>query len=415
MTARIKYPIGIQSFPNVIEGGYVYVDKTMYIRELVTNIKYSFLSRPRRFGKSLFLSTLEAYFEGRRELFKGLDIDTDDMNWTPRPVIKISLNTIDPKSEDSLINYISSLFNEYELAYGILDKEKELSRRFEIILRTAYEYSGQKAAILIDEYDAPLLNTLDNDVLNKAYRETLRSIFSVLKNYDEYIHFAFVTGVSRFSHTSLFSGANNLKDISFNTRFSAICGITEDELHEYFLSGICEYADSADISESDVFALLKKNYDGYHFSKRLVDVYNPFSLLNALYDRDISNYWFQSGTPTYLLKVMRRNDFFLPELDCLESAESDLSVKESYMNNPVALLFESGYVTLKSYDDEKNTYMLGLPNEEVAISFAKLCEGMRQIRDKGYTLPYADEGRRIIKISANYSSKDNNIDSWVIE
>ncbi|MCM1489325.1 MAG: AAA family ATPase [Muribaculum sp.] len=214
MASSLRYPVGIQSFSSLREGGYAYVDKTKYINTLLKSGKYFFLSRPRRFGKSLFLSTLEAYFMGKRELFKGLDIDKSNADWTPRPVIKMSLNTIDMQLEDALRKHIGSVFKEYEDEYGIAQCGEELSRRFEIIIRTAFQLSGQKVTILVAEYDAPLLNTIEDENLNITNREILKSIFSVLKNADEYIHFAIVTGVSRFSHTSLFSGANNLKDIS---------------------------------------------------------------------------------------------------------------------------------------------------------------------------------------------------------
>lgn len=516
MADEMKYPIGIQHFPDVIEGGYVYVDKTAYIAKLTASGKYFFLSRPRRFGKSLFISTLEAYFQGRRELFRGLAIDSDDFDWTERPVIKMSLNTVDPKSEESLINVIDSMLMTYESIYAITDRSKELSSRFEQILRKAYKSSGQKVAVLIDEYDAPLLSTLDNDTLNQSYRATLKSVFSVLKSADEYIHFAFVTGVSRFSHTSLFSGANHLMDISIDDNYAAICGITESELKENFMPGVGEFAKKLGITNQEMLVSLKSNYDGYHFSADSPDIYNPFSLICALSANKIKDYWFQSGTPSYLLSVLKRDNFYLPQLDCLEAAESALSAKESYLQNPVALLYETGYVTIKAYDAEEGGYVLGLPNQEVAKSFAEAlipiysgkeeykcqqtvylmrkavvngkpdefmqrlqtflegnpysntelkkretyfknnifiilkamgfrpraeeetcrarmdvmlrtsryiyifelktdgssAEAMEQIEDRGYALPYADEGRRIIKIAANYSSVRNNIDSW---
>lgn len=519
MADKLKYPIGIQYFPDVIEGGYVYVDKTAYIAKLTDSGKYYFLSRPRRFGKSLFISTLEAFFQGRRELFRGLAIDSDRYDWTPRPVIKMSLNTVDPKSTASLGNVIGSILREYESRYEISDCGDELSRRFEQILRKAYIQTGQKVAVLIDEYDAPLLSTLDNETLNQSYRATLKSVFSVLKSADEYIHFAFVTGVSRFSHTSLFSGANHLKDISLDRHYGAICGITEDELKSNFAKGIRDFADEEGVSEETMLRMLKENYDGYHFCDNCPDIYNPFSLLRALDSQRITDYWFQSGTPSYLLSVLKRDNFYLPRLDCLEAAESALSAKESYLQNPVALLYETGYVTIKDYDDEAESYLLGLPNHEVSKSFSEALipvysgveeyecqqsvllmrkaalngrpeefmqrlqsflegnpysntelkkretyfknnifiilkamgfrprveeetcrarmdvmlrtrrfiyifelktdgstsDAMNQIDDRGYALPYAHDGRQIIKIAANYSSARNNIDSWTIQ
>lgn len=519
MAEKLKYPIGIQSFSEIITGGFSYVDKTKHIRQLLDDGKYFFLSRPRRFGKSLFLSTLQAYFEGHRELFNGLDIDTPDTDWTPRPVIKLSLNTIDPKSEKALPNHLESIFSDYEKSLGISDISVELSRRFEVIIKSACQQSGRKVAILVDEYDAPLLNTLENDTINNAYRDTLRTLFSVLKNADQYIEFAFITGVSRFSHTSLFSGANNLRDISLASKYADICGITQDELNTYFLPGIQNFAKSIGVACDEMMALLKDNYDGYHFSKISPDIYNPFSLFNSLLSQELNSYWFESGTPTYLLASLKRDDFYLPNLDCIETIEGDFSASESYMQNPVALLYESGDVTIKKYDNEIDSYILGLPNKEVATSFSRALlpiysgfdtsecresfnkirraalkgeadnfmrhlqtyfkgnpyaisgldkreryfqnniflifralgfrprveeqtcnsrmdmmlrtrrfiyifelktngsteEAMRQIDEKGYAMPYMDEGLPIIKIVANYTTATNNIESWIIK
>ncbi|MCM1490937.1 MAG: ATP-binding protein [Muribaculum sp.] len=519
MTGKIKYPIGIQDFSEIINKGSIYIDKTKHIKLLLNDGKYFFLSRPRRFGKSLFLSTLQAYFEGRRELFKGLDIDSKEVDWTPRPVIKLSLNTIDPRSEDSLTNYLGSIFREYENIYNIPDNDDEISRRFEVIINTAFKQTGRKVAILIDEYDAPLLNTLENDTLNNSYRNTLRSVFSVLKNADACIEFAFITGVSRFSHTSLFSGANNLKDISLENKYAAICGITEEELKTNLMPGIHDFAESIGVSDEEMFAMLKDNYDGYHFSKKSPDIYNPFSLLNSLQSQELNNYWFQSGTPSYLISTLKRNEFFLPNLDCVETVENKLSASGSYLQNPISLMYETGYLTIKDFDCETEIFTLTLPNKEVTVSFSEALlpiysgmtelkfddcfvlikksvmkgeadnfmrhlqtffqgnpyalteldkreryfqnniflifralgfrprveeqtcnsrmdvmlrtrryiyifemktdgstdKAMRQIDEKGYALPYLDEGLTIIKIAANYSTSANNIDSWEIE
>lgn len=371
MATQLKYPVGIQYFPDIIEGGYVYVDKTEYIIKLSGRGKQFFLSRPRRFGKSLFLSTLETYFEGRRNLFRGLAIDRDDIDWTPRPVIKLSLNTVDPKSEESLVTALGSIFRDYEEKYDIPDYGDSVSQRFKRIIEAAHNRTGRAAAILIDEYDAPLLNTLNKEDLNNSYRETLRAVFSVLKNADRHIHLAFVTGVSRFNHTSLFSGANHLKDISLEDEFAPICGITEAELRDHFIPGIHEFANKLGISDKAMFLQLKENYDGYHFSGGCPDIYNPYSLLNAMDSKKITDYWFQSGTPDYLIETLRRDNFYLPQLDCLETVESGLSASESYLQSPVALLYETGYITIKNYDDEAGIYTLAFPNREVATSFSE--------------------------------------------
>ncbi len=370
MAAEIKYPIGIQSFSEIICGGYVYVDKTMYVRKMIDSGKYYFLSRPRRFGKSLFLTTLEAYFEGRRDLFKGLALDTDDVDWTPKPIIKFAFNAIRPTEKETLDKYLNAILSDYEENYGIRCNG-DFADRFAKILRVAKEKTGQKVAILVDEYDSLLLETLhpEQSELNTYYRQTLKSLFSVLKNEDQNICFVFIAGVSRFSHTSLFSGANHLEDISILNDYGAICGITEQELYDNFKIGIENFAKEEDMEFGEMIAELKNNYDGYHFSKKCPDIYNPFSILRTLKSKEIDNYWFQSGTPSFLISIMKRDDFFMPSLDCLETVENSLTAKESYLNNPVSLLFESGFVTIKSYSKERKTFTLGLPNMEVATAF----------------------------------------------
>ncbi len=371
MAAEIKYPVGIQSFSEIITRGYVYVDKTMYVRKMIDSGKYYFLSRPRRFGKSLFLTTLEAYFEGRRELFKGLAIDTDEVDWTPRPIIKFSFNAIRPNEKENLDKYLDATLSDYEREFEVKYIVGDLTDRFAAIIRQANEKTGRQVAILVDEYDALLLSTLEpeKEELNSYYRQTLKSLFSVLKNEDQNIYFVFITGISRFSQTSLFSGANHLEDISLLNDYGAICGITEEELHENFKVGIENFAEEEDIDFDEMLAELKNDYDGYHFSRKCPDIYNPFSILRALKSKQIDNYWFQAGTPAFLIGVMKRDGFYMPSLDCLETAESTLTAKESYLHNPVSLLYASGFVTIKSYSKERKSYKLGLPNMEVATAF----------------------------------------------
>ena len=518
MAATLKYPIGIQTFSKIRKGGYFYIDKTRYIKKLVDDPLYYFLSRPRRFGKSLLLSTIQSYFEGERDLFKGLAIDSEDTDWTPHPVLMLSLGSFNPKSEDSIDDLLSSIFMRYEMIYGSLPGIKDLPQRFENLIVNAHHKTGQGVVVLIDEYDDPLLSTLDRPDLNSYYRQTLKGVFSVLKSADRHIHFAFVTGVSRFSQTSLFSGANHLSDISFEDEYAGICGLTEEEIKEYLSNSIAELAQKENVSSKEAFELLKENYDGYHFCKESPDIYNPFSLFSALKYKRISDFWFKTGTPSYLIDIMKRDDFKLPELDCVKTLESGLSVKESYLNNPIALLFETGYLTIKGYDYDKKLYTLALPNMEVAEGFSKAlmpiysgcsereCEdlvrkmrnaiidgeaehfmeilqtflegnpygntemakresyfknniyivfralgflprveeqtcharmdvmlrtrrfiyifelktdgsvskAMDQIEDKGYAIPYRHSDKTIIRISANYSTERNNIDSWEI-
>ncbi len=373
MAQEIKYPIGIQSFSEIISGGYAYVDKTMYVKKMIDTGKYYFLSRPRRFGKSLFLSTLQAYFEGRRDLFKGLFLDTDDVDWAPKPIVKFSFNAVRATAKENLDKYLHVTLAGYEKTYGIPEAEGDFSDRFTAIIRKAWEQTGQKVAILVDEYDSPLLDTINPEQaeLNSYFRQTLKSFFTVLKNADEYITFAFVTGISRFSHTSLFSGANHLEDISLVDDYAAICGITEQELLDTFHTGIQHFADAKNVDKKEILSQLKENYDGYHFARKCPDIYNPFSILRALKNSFIDNYWFQSATPTYLLEILKRDNFYMPSLDCIETLAIDLSAKESYLKNPVSLLFESGYITIKGYEDELGVFTLGLPNLEVAKSFTE--------------------------------------------
>lgn len=365
------YPVGVQSFEAIRTQRMVYVDKTGYIRKLVSKTSFNFLSRPRRFGKSLFIDTLEYYFMGRRDLFKGLEIDTDDVDWVPRPVFRMSFSKLDPKSEDDLWQAINFILSSYEEEYGTRQGVTSLAQRFEFLIRAAYEQTGRQVAVLIDEYDNPLLSTLKNPELNASFRATLKSLFSVVKDLNKYVYFEFVTGISRFSHTSLFSGANNLTDITLIDEYSGICGITEEEFRNYLMPGVERYAEKENISVVDAFEVFKRNYDGYHFSDLSPDIYNPFSLLSALQFSKISDYWFGTGTPKYLLDTISEDDFFLPDLECTEVSVDSLGAIESYVGNPVALMFESGYLTIKSYDKDLDAYTLGFPNEEVAKAFSK--------------------------------------------
>lgn len=367
---RLEYPVGVETFSEIREGRYVYVDKTSYIEKLISNDKYVFISRPRRFGKSLFVSTLEAYFQGRRNLFKGLAIDRDDIDWTPRPVFRFVLNGIDPKSEESLNVMLEPMFARLEKEYGSDSSERGFAQRFEGLLERAYNKTGRKAVVLVDEYDAPLLDTLDLPELNSSYRDTLKSIFTVLKRGDRFIHFAFLTGVSRFSHTSLFSGANNVPDQSLDDRYAAICGITQEELETTLHDGIADFADKNLISYNEALSSLKENYDGYHFTENCPDLYNPYSILRTLKQGKTDDFWFQTGTPSFLVRMLKQDNFFLPDLECTEAFSNELSAMESFANNPITLLFETGYLTIKGYDQDALLYRLGIPNKEVSKSLA---------------------------------------------
>lgn len=372
--AILKYPIGIQSFEKLREMGYLYVDKTPAIEKLITRPGYYFLSRPRRFGKSLLLSTLKAFYEGKRHLFSGLAIDRDDIPWRHRPVFMLMLNSMAAESESDLDSVMEKFLSGYEKEYGISYKNSpklEYPQRLISIFESAYEATGERIVFLVDEYDAPLLATIDKPEINRRYKAVLRAVFNVMKEADSIIEFAMLTGVSRFSQTSLFSGPNNLNDITMQPDFAAICGITDEEISRDLALGIDEFSKANEITTDEAFSLLKENYDGYHFTRNSPDIYNPFSVISALNNKFIGNYWFRSGTPTFLVNALMRDDFYLPDLDEIEADSMSLSDIESYVRNPVALLFETGYLTIKHYDREYNLYHLGLPNKEVSDSFLK--------------------------------------------
>ena len=309
-----KYPIGLQDFQGLREDGYAYIDKTAFVYELASSGKYYFLSRPRRFGKSLLVSTLKAYFQGKKELFKGLAIEKLETEWTERPVFHLDLNTGKYTNDEALVSGIGWHLSRWENEYGIKANTESLSDRFKNIILKAYERTSQKVVILVDEYDKPLLEAIGNEALQNDYRKTLKSVYGVAKTMDAYIQFAFFTGVTKFSKVSVFSDLNNLKDISLNQQYAEICGITEKEIRENFDEEVAQMAEDNNLTKDECYAKLKENYDGYHFSKKSVGIYNPFSLINALCDQDFNDYWFETGTPTFLVETLKRNDYELENL-----------------------------------------------------------------------------------------------------
>ena len=367
---NIKYPVGIQSFAEIREGGYTYVDKTAIIYQL-TKGKFYFLSRPRRFGKSLLLSTLEAYYLGRRDLFEGLALDSLTEDWEPHPVFHLDLNNREYKDETSLLQEFNANLEQWELIYGDEKKDRAPEERFAYLIRRAFEQTGKKVVILIDEYDKPLLNTISRPELADVYRSQLKAFYSNLKTMDACIEMAILTGVARFSKVSIFSDLNNLRDISFEKKFSAICGITSDELDKYFNAGVEKIAESRNLSYEEARELLRHNYDGYHFSIESPDIYNPFSLVNAFEKGDIGQFWFDSGTPSYLVELLNRD--FLPYQDISPSEidRNDLESAGLLSENPIPVFYQTGYLTIKSYDPEFDVYTLDYPNEEVKQGFLK--------------------------------------------
>lgn len=361
----VKYPIGIQSFPRIRKEGYVYIDKTALIYKLVSTGSYYFLSRPRRFGKSLLMSTLEAYFEGRKELFEGLAIAGLEEKWEQYPVIMLSLAGY-RGSDNNLEALLDNRWAELEEKYGRLGDTQDLSERFRNIIRAAFEKTGKQVVVLIDEYDAPIVDHLgeDEDKVEQI-RDFLKSVYVHLKDMDGYLRFVMLTGVSRFSKMTIFSGINHLRDISLLPEWSEICGITEKELKENFQEGIKALADAQESDYDGALQLLKEHYDGYRFTARSVDIYNPYNLMNALADSDCSAYWFRTATPTFLIKQLRKDNRRWTEILSQRVSESALTEIETYRTSPVSLLFQAGYLTIKDYDRRRRQYLLKIPNKEV--------------------------------------------------
>ena len=304
----------MQSFEAVRKADYLYVDKTKHLERLVTTNKYYFLSRPRRFGKSLFLSTLKAYFLGKKELFKDLYIETVEKDWTEYPVLYLDLNSGMYDTEANLYSVINNHLIRWEKEYDITPVDRELNTRFTNVVIAAFEKTGKQVVILVDEYDKPLLQTIDNEELHDKFKGILKGVYSVLKGCDEYIRFGFLTGVTKFSKISLFSDLNNLMDISLDENYTDICGITEEEIKTNFKEHLQAFADKENTTKEDILLQLKAMYDGYHFSENTsIDIYNPFSLLNSLTERKFRNYWFQTGTPTFLIKLLKENDYDLKD------------------------------------------------------------------------------------------------------
>ncbi len=368
---NLKYPIGMQTFSEIRERGFAYVDKTEYVYQLVTETKHVFLSRPRRFGKSLLLSTIESYFNGDKELFDGLAISRLEQDWEVHPVLRLDFSGSSYSSYDDFISQMDALFHGFERAYGITPlSPNAFGPRFGNIISCAFERTGHKVVILVDEYDKALLETVDNEPLQKKIRDVLRGIYGNLKAQDRHIRFAMLTGVTRFGHLSIFSDLNNLRDISMSEQFAGLCGVTEKELHQYLDTGVHDFAKARGITVEEAYDSLKVNYDGYHFVvENSPDIYNPFSLLCALSEKRINDYWFRTGTPTFLMKLVTKGKLPLRKLDRLEVSVRSLSDVSFDLRNHASVLYQSGYLTIKAYDAEFDMVKLGFPNLEVERGF----------------------------------------------
>ena len=364
-----KYPVGIQSFESLRKGGYLYIDKTNLIYRLVSTGKYYFFSRPRRFGKSLLISTLEAYYSGRKDLFQGLYIDQQEKDWFSYPILHIDLNAQKYDTSESLDEILNDILTKWEKVYGAEPSEVSLSLRFQGLIQRAAEKTGQNVVILVDEYDKPMLQAIGNNELQDNYRDTLKAFYGALKSKDQYIQFALLTGVTKFSKVSIFSDLNNLMDISFDKRYAELCGITENEIHTCLEEDLQELSVHTNMSYEQVCQSLKERYDGYHFTEDSAGLYNPFSLLNTFAKMKFGNYWFETGTPTYLVQLLKQNKCNLSRLSNEVVTADLLDGLDSLTNSPIPVLYQSGYLTIKGYNPRFNVYTLGYPNKEVEEGF----------------------------------------------
>ena len=368
----MKYPIGIQSFERIIEDGYVYIDKTDMIYSLTHGGSIYFLSRPRRFGKSLLVSTLKNYYLGHKELFKGLKIDTLEKDWNVHPVFHVDFNGSNFLEEGVLEKRLYAYVRDWERQYDLVSDADslDLGGRFMEVLRAAHEQTGRRAVVLIDEYDKPILDVLDTDSgLEDRHRNVLKGFYSVFKVADSHLQFVLLTGVTKFSQVSVFSGFNQPKDISMDARYETLCGITQEELDSYFVEPVSAMAERNRCSFEEMKFLLKQKYDGYHFSDNMTDVYNPFSLLNALDSLRLQDYWFSSGTPTYLIRLLAHFKENMNELTGKYYRTEEFIDYKADVEQPLPMIYQSGYLTIKDYDMRRNTFLLDFPNNEVKNGF----------------------------------------------
>ena len=363
------YPIGIQNFEKLRQGGFSYVDKTDLIHQIAKNGGYYFLGRPRRFGKSLLVSTMEAYFQGKKDLFKGLALEKLENEWTEYPVLHLDLSGKEYKSMEDLDVRLDRHLSLWESNFDAAKRYPMADARFSDIIDTAYEKTGKPVVILIDEYDKPILDSAGNEPLREAYRSRLQGFYSVMKSQDGKIRFGFLTGITKMGKLSIFSGLNNLKDISMDHRYVDICGISEGDLHIYFDESVQEMADANGLSKEECYAKLKDYYDGYHFCENSADIYNPFSLLNALDSQRFKDYWYETGTPTFVVKALRNGKFNLEDLTLDGVPASALTGVNSDDSDPIPVLYQSGYLTIQSYNEQTEEYSLKYPNKEVERGF----------------------------------------------
>ena len=366
------YPVGIQTFEKIREENYLYVDKTKYIADFrKKKMTYIFLSRPRRFGKSLFASTLQAYFEGRKELFEGLAIADYEKEWVKHPVLHFDMSGAKHYDAEMLKHYLDLQLIPYEELYGKNDNEIYPNERLDGIVKRAYKQTGEKVVVIIDEYDAPLLDVVHEKENLKALRLIMQNFYSPLKKLDPYLEFTFITGITKFSQLSIFSELNNLDNISMFDQYSAICGISKTELTTVMKPDVEALGKALGMTYEECLEELRHYYDGYHFSEHSEDVFNPFSLIRALNSQKIDSYWFGSGTPSYLIKSLQKYHVNVMDIEQRRVSVDDFDVSPEQMTSSLPLLYQSGYLTIKKYNPIIKSYMLGYPNQEVKIGMLK--------------------------------------------
>ncbi|MDY4778920.1 MAG: AAA family ATPase [Prevotella pectinovora] len=372
MAQARKYPIGIQTFSEIRERNYLYIDKTQYLVDFIDKgYKYVFLSRPRRFGKSLFASMIHAYYEGRKDLFEGLAMGEYEKDWVKHPVLHFDMSAAKHMDKDMLERYLADMLTDQEAVFGYKSEKQDPNIRLKDLVVTANRLTGRKVALIIDEYDAPLLDVVHEELNLVALRRAMQNFYSPIKSLDPYLEFVFLTGITKFAQLSIFSELNNLFNISMYDQYSAICGISSEELHTQMLPDVERLAEHLHLSVDETFERLKRKYDGYHFSKNSEDVYNPFSLIKALASGDIGDYWFDSGTPTYIIKLLQKYNVGLRDLTGQDAGVSDFDVSPENMTTALPLLYQSGYLTIKHYEPMIDLYTLGYPNEEVRTGMVR--------------------------------------------
>ncbi len=363
-----RYPIGLQTFSELREGAYLYVDKTDLVYQIANgNAKYVFLSRPRRFGKSLLVSTLKSYFEGRKDLFEGLAMDKLEKEWTKYPVLHFSMSTAKNLSKEGVERELNRKLRGYERSYGRNEEDVEPNQRLQGLVEHAYEQTGQKVVVLIDEYDAPLLDVVHEDENLPILRNVMRNFYSPLKDLDPYLRFVFITGITKFSQLSIFSELNNIDNISMDKAYASLCGITEEEMLTQMRLGIERLAQEERTTYEDMVEQLKLTYDGYHFTWPSPDIYNPYSLLKAFNKNAIGNYWFDTGTPTYLVEMLRKFKVLPQNIGGQYVRTSQFDAPTETMTSSIPLLYQSGYLTIKDYNRMADAYLLDIPNKEVRV------------------------------------------------